>query len=97
MPPVDYPPGDPLCPTAIHRRRRFTPADDGVPAAVRYGGTRCPLVEEVVKAPVVKEVLRIRKESVTRPRAVTETLRREELDVCTRGEADIRVDDAPPA
>ena len=46
---------------------------------------------------MVKEVLRIRKESVTRPRAVTETLRREELDVCTRGEADIRVDDAPPA
>ncbi len=53
-----------------------------------------PIVaEELVKVPVVKEVLRIRKETITTPRQVTETLRREELDVQQHGDVDVRLDD----
>ena len=57
-----------------------------------------PIVEEeLVKVPVVKEVLRIRKESVTRPTRVTETLRREELDVQSDGDVEVRREDGRPA
>lgn len=51
------------------------------------------LEEEVVKRPVVKEVVRLRKETLTRDQPVETTLRREELVVDQRGEADVTFDD----
>ncbi len=49
-----------------------------------------PIVEEeLVKRPVVKEVLRVRKETVTRQQPVETTLRREELVVDDQGDVDV--------
>ncbi len=53
-----------------------------------------PIVEEeIVKRPVVKEVLRVRKETRTRQQPIATTLRREELVVDERGEVDVAVED----
>ena len=53
-----------------------------------------PIVrEELVKRPVVKEVLRIRKDAATEQRQVDEELRREDVQVEREGDADVRVED----
>ena len=53
-----------------------------------------PIVEEeLVKRPVVKEVLRIRKDTVTDRQQVNEELRREDVQVEREGDADVRVED----
>ena len=46
-----------------------------------------PVIEErMVKTPVVKEVLRIRKRSVTEQRTVSADLRKEDVDVVKEGD-----------
>jgi len=46
-----------------------------------------PIVEEeLVKRPVVKEVLRIRKHSVSEGRTVSADVRKEEIEVDTEGD-----------
>lgn len=76
---------------------------DGEPAsptAIRDEGDviEVPIIEEeLVKRPVVKEVLRVRKESVTRHQPVETTLRREELVVDAQGKADVTTVDATKA
>ena len=53
-----------------------------------------PIVEEeLVKRPVVKEVLRIRKHTVTDQQQVNEQLRREDVEVDREGDVDVRVED----
>ena len=79
--------------------QRDIPADDR--ESVRATGIRdegdvieVPIVEEeIVKRPVVKEVVRVRKETRTRQQPVETTLRREELVVDERGDVDVAVED----
>ena len=53
-----------------------------------------PIVEEeLVKRPVVKEILRIRKHTVTDRQQVDEALRKEDIEIDRQGDADVRVDD----
>ncbi len=53
-----------------------------------------PIVEEeLVKRPVVKEVLRVRKDTVTDRQQVNEELRKEDVDIERTGDVDIRVDE----
>ena len=57
-----------------------------------------PIVEEeIVKRPVVKEVLRIRKDQITEHQQVSDTVRREELAVDRKGDVDLRIDDQRPS
>jgi hypothetical protein len=74
--------------------------DDGMQStatAIRDEGevVEIPIVEEeLVKRPVVKEVLRVRKETVTHQQPVETTLRREELVVDEQAEVAVTTDDA---
>ena len=53
-----------------------------------------PIVEEeLVKRPVVKEILRIRKHTVTDQQQVNEQLRREDVEVDREGDVEVRVED----
>ncbi len=53
-----------------------------------------PIVEEeLVKRPVVKEILRIRKHTVTDQQQVEEELRREDVEIERDGDAEVRVED----
>ena len=53
-----------------------------------------PVVEEeLVKRPVVKEILRIRKHTVTDRQQVNEELRKEDVDVAREGDVSVDVDD----
>jgi hypothetical protein len=86
------------------RGERSGPADDDgmqpTATAIRDEGevVEIPIVEEeLVKRPVVKEVVRVRKETVTRQQPVETTLRREELVVDEQGEVDVTTDDASEA
>ena len=53
-----------------------------------------PIVEEeLVKRPVVKEILRIRKDTVADQRLVTEELRKEDIEVEREGDVDVNVEE----
>ena len=53
-----------------------------------------PIVEEeLVKRPVVKEILRIRKHTVTDQQQVDEEPRKDDIEVDREGDVDVRVDD----
>jgi uncharacterized protein DUF2382/PRC-barrel domain protein len=83
--------------------QRDIPADDR--ESVRATGIRdegdvieVPIVEEeLVKRPVVKEVVRVRKETLTRQQPVETTLRREGLVVDERGDIDVTAEDVRAA
>ena len=52
-----------------------------------------PIVEEeLVKRPVVKEILRIRKDTVTDRQQVNEELRKEDVEIERDGDVDVRVE-----
>jgi len=74
-----------------------TPADDGSPhpGEIRDLGDviEIPIIEEeLVKRPVVKEVLRVRKTSVTSTESVGTDIRREDVEVSSTGDVNIRDD-----
>lgn len=53
-----------------------------------------PIVEEeIVKRPVVKEVLRVKKSTIVEQQRVSEDLRREDVEIDREGDVDVRVDD----
>ena len=53
-----------------------------------------PIVEEeLVKRPVVKEVLRIRKSTITEQQQVREDVRKEDLEIDRHGDVDVHVED----
>jgi PRC-barrel domain protein len=67
-----------------------TPATTAQAGAVRERGDviEVPIVEEeLVKRPVVKEVLRVRKKRVSTPQTVQATLRKENVEVTHEGDA----------
>lgn len=80
-------------------RRDGQHAASSTPATVpQAGGVRergdvieIPIVEEeLVKRPVVKEVLRVRKKRITTPQTVQATLRKENVQVTHEGDAVVR-------
>ena len=53
-----------------------------------------PIVEEeLVKRPVVKEVLRVKKSTITEQRDVTEDLRKEDVEIDQQGDVEVRADE----
>jgi hypothetical protein len=98
VPLVEAGSGDNAAPQAV-TPTELPDGDDGLlsPRGISEDGEviEIPLVEEeVVKRPVVKEVIRVRKETVTRQQPVETTLRREELVVDEQGEVAVTTDDA---
>jgi uncharacterized protein (TIGR02271 family) len=56
-----------------------------------------PIVEEeIVKRPVVKEVLRIRKSSTSEQQTVQDTVRKEDVEVISEGDVPVRGNSEEP-
>lgn len=93
---AEHPPAGADVPPAVVRDAVVPTREDAEEiAAIRDRGdtVEIPIVEEeLVKRPVVKEVLRVRKQTVSEQQQVDEQLRTEDVELEREGDVEIRAD-----